>query len=342
MKKSGLKNHKIRNQLGFTLIEIAIVIVVIGIFIGLGANLVGPLIKRAKYTQSRGIVDAAVDSVVAYAAGNEEIPDNGGGASDFKKIVSSPNDAFTKPLVYFPDSSLSVADSRKVCKQKAGEITVYTCDDSTCSTYDTINDVAFVFASGGTNMNIQAGSTTMPGGGACPTTTCIIVYEQDTASIDDYTVDTNNPDNYDDIVKWVTVNELRTKAGCTGPLIKILNNELPQGAYSLPSAYSATIFADGGIPFASGGDYKWCIDSGTSFPTGISNPASCTAPTNCSTLANDEGTWTQSTSLTISGTITADAGSFVIPVFVRDDSDGDITTGNDNCAQKSFALTVNP
>ena len=67
----------------------------------------------------------------------------------------------------------------------------------------------------------------------------------------DSTVDRiNRPEAYDDIVDYVTLGELRTKSGCQGAPLKILNNELPSG--SMSSTYSATIYAEGGVPFSSG------------------------------------------------------------------------------------------
>jgi len=55
-------------QKGLTLVEVAIVLVILGLLIGLGASLIGPLTKRAKITETRDIVNAAVESVIGFAA----------------------------------------------------------------------------------------------------------------------------------------------------------------------------------------------------------------------------------------------------------------------------------
>ena len=57
MRKSG----------GLTLIELAIVLVVIGILLGLGAGLISVLIKRLLYNESQEIVDAGVHALIGYA-----------------------------------------------------------------------------------------------------------------------------------------------------------------------------------------------------------------------------------------------------------------------------------
>ncbi|MDA8213958.1 MAG: hypothetical protein M0Z64_01630, partial [Nitrospiraceae bacterium] len=138
--------------------------------------------------------------------------------------------------------------------------------------------------------------------------------------------------NDNDIIKWITLDELRIKAGCQGAQLKILNNELPSGFQC--SSYSATITADGGVPFASGGYYRWCrqesITAGLTF-----NPS--TLDTNCQVLT--ETSWGQNNNLIIYGTPTY-CGTFQMTFFARDNNDP--SAGNDNIAQKALALTVNP
>ncbi len=66
--------------------------------------------------------------------------------------------------------------------------------------------------------------------------------------------------NNSDIVRWVTLDELRSKVGCQGAPLKIVNNELPFG--SAAAAYAnVTINADGGVQFAAPDRYRWCIQT---------------------------------------------------------------------------------
>jgi prepilin-type N-terminal cleavage/methylation domain-containing protein len=190
---------------GFTLIEIAIVLIIIGLLLGLGAGLIGILTKRAKLIDTREMVNAAVESVIGYTITNGTLPDN----ATFPIIIRSSNDAWGKPLAYIYDKTLK--DSH-ICNANGTNITVKVCPDVSCSSpVSTTNNVAFIVLSGGPNYNIQtSGSKEI----TSPTT--IKVYNPDVDNVDDYPGDMNRPEPYDDIVKWIPLEELKTKLGCPG------------------------------------------------------------------------------------------------------------------------------
>jgi len=326
---------------GFTLIELAMVLIIVGLLIGLGVGLIGPLTRRAKYSETKETLSAAVDSIIGYATSNGKIPSWGDYTADstideFIEVVKDPQDAWTKPLYYFFENSLTSNDS--VCNRKTTTLTI--CRNGTCSVR--IPNIAFIVISSSENYNPQTGIVSPSG---CPSgDTCIGVYDMDTPNIDNCTTAANCPnyppgeqrisrtEAYDDIVKWVTLDELRIKAGCTGAQLEIVNKELPYGYQG--RAYNATIYADGGVTFISGGDYRWCREESAS--TGLTfNPS--TVSSNCSGL--DESSWGQADSLTISGTPTT-TGSFSLTFFVRDNNDP--TGPDDNIAQKTLVLTINP
>jgi hypothetical protein len=282
-----------------------------------------------------------VQSVISYAAENDTLPD---GPDDtllepsrkgFEDIVRSPKDGFTNDLYYIPDDNLDDAGS-SICGRKTTTISVKNCPDAACATpTSTIPNVAFVVISGAGNFNVQTDRIS----------NVVNVYEFGTASIDDCQdsndcptaakegQDLDRQDSYDDFVMWVNLAELKTKAGCVGPPLKILNNEFPFGVKD--SAYSSvTVLADGGVPFSSGGQYRWCRQESAS--TGlVFTPSTLSA--DCSGLS--EASWGQSDSLAISGTPTT-SGSFKITFFVRDNNDSSST--DDSIVQKKFVLTLHP
>ncbi len=314
----------ITNKTSFTLVEIAIVLVIIGLLVGLGAGLMGPLTKRAKYNETKETMSAAIESVISFAAANNRVPTT----SEFPTAVRNPRDAWTKDLYYIPDADLDDLNAGGICGRKTTNLTV--CRDAACTVSTNISNVVFIVISGAENYNIQSGTIT---GAPCPAgQTCVRVYDVDTPGIDDYATDMNRPESYDDIVKWITLDELRIKAGCTGTQLKILNNEMPAGFQN--SAYNAVISADGGVPFSLGGKYRWCRQESTS--TGLTfNPPALNA--NCSGLA--EASWGQADNITISGTPTL-SGNFNFIFFVRDNNDP--SGANDNITQKAFVLTISP
>jgi hypothetical protein len=234
--------------------------------------------------------------------------------------------------VYFFDSTLTATPNNPaegICGRKTTNLIV--CTNTTCSSQ--VLNVAFIVVSGGPNYNVQTGSlTTSP----CPSgKTCYKVYPQDYPNVDDYPPDLPEgarAEEYDDIVKWITLDELRIKVGCQGAQLKILNNELPYGYVN--SQYNATIYAEGGVPFidpiTGERKYEWCINIKGRLPSGLFfNPSISPSP-DCSLTS---GSWGQANNLTISGTPGA-SGSNAITFFVRDN--------NDNIAQKTLVLTIHP
>ena len=347
-----------------TLVEIAIVLVIIGIVIGLGTALVGPLTKRAKINDTKEIVNADVESVISFAASNRRLPT----VAQFPNNVRNPNDAWGKPLYYIVDGNLApaipVAGMDYICGRRTTNYTI--CRDALCTATTNIQNVAFIVASGAENFNLQTGQAGPTGG--CTTLFCVKVYDVDTAGIDDCTgaincpnypvaLLINRPEAYDDIVKWVNLDELKTKIGCQGAPLQILTNELP--STSLGSSYTANVFATGGVPNLVGtqNQYRWCVEIRNRTvaqgpPNGVSfNPSFIRYPDStqyCSDQA--EGAWPAwANNLAITKTTgSTETGSFNITIFARDNSNTgidtacDTTTNRDNCAQKSFVITISP
>lgn len=313
-----------KSNKGFTLVEIAIVLVIMGLLGAIGAKLVGPLTKRAKILDTRERVDAAIHSLISYGAANNALPATG----SFATSVKDPNDSWTKSLYYITDNNLTSTTYGGICGRKTTRLTLKICPDSGCSSAtSTISNVALIVLSGGGNYNNQTAATE-----AVTSAQTRSMYETDVV-IDDYTTDVNRAEAYDDIVQWLTIDELRSKAGCGGPQLQIVNNELPY-AYE-DAVYAASVFAAGGVTYSSGGNYLWCRQESASI-TGLTFSPS-TVNANCLGLA--EGSWTQGDTLVISGTPTVN-GSYKLTFFVRDDNDQSGTS--DNIAQKSIVLTINP
>ncbi len=65
--ESGVRSQRA----GFTLVELAIVLVIVGLLIGMGAGLLGPLTKRAKLIETRNTVKEVYETINGYAAANK-------------------------------------------------------------------------------------------------------------------------------------------------------------------------------------------------------------------------------------------------------------------------------
>lgn len=332
-------------QAGFTIIEMAIVMVIIGLIVGFGASLVGPLSIRAKRIESAETVAAGVEAIVGHAAASGGVLPT---LAQFPGIIRTRNDAWTRPIQYVVDAALADGNpaTGDLCTRKSTRITLRQCADAACTAPVTVANVAFVVLSGGENFNNQTVGTLAAGAA-----TVIDVYPNGIGNVDGHAGDFNRAEPYDDIVQWATLDELRSRIGCRGPQLTVLNNELPPGRCGNP--YSAAVYVEGGVPFAVGGDYLWCVETPAgAIPSNLnfrthSGSGSIGFHTNGAGLAEGSSVWTRADHMRINGTPTT-AGSFLLTVWVRDNSNpaGDAACGSgtnlDNCTSRSFVLTIHP
>lgn len=342
MRLCNILSHK-----GFTLVEMAIVLVILGLLIGLGSSMITPLTNLAKLRESREIIDSDMTSVLAWAAGNNSLPTVAGFVANTPRI----NDSWVRPLIYLYDSNLNApapANKDTICGRRSTQITLTTIDPPAV-----ISNVAFVIMSQGEEFATVAPTpfTTLDGAPVVasallttpPTPRAIVV-----------------PVGSDDIVRWVTLDELRNKIGCQGAPLKILNNELPPATVAAlyPNAAAGAALAittDGGAaPVA----LRWCVETaalaplpaGLGFSRLVGTPPVPVplavpirvAPNTCNGVNPlAEAGWVLSPTLAISGApAAASQGAYNFTLFVRDNND---TAGaNDNITSKPFVLTVNP
>lgn len=334
-----MKNKsKDKHNKGFTLVELAVSLVVIGLLIGLGTAMMGPLMTAIKVRESKENLGAAVESVNSWASGNNQLPDT----TNLASVVRTPTDAWGRDFIYLYDDNLAPATATKdtICGRRS---TTLSLTDS--NTGATIPNVAYIIFSYGDD---AVSNTTLTSGTLTPAPANPPKIEA-SASVTAGNAAAIAANTTDDIVRWVTLDELRTKVGCQGAQLRIVNNELPYGA--VPNAYSVKIYADGGVPFSTNpSTYKWCVNT---LPAGFSAPVGGIQNANC--LNANEATWgatPAASELTISFAASAAglvSGSYQITVVARDNADN-LTTSNacsnanpgDTCANKTFVLTINP
>src|SRR3972149_3644840 len=74
MKKTVTRHSSPVTANGFTLVELAIVLVIVGLLIGMGATLIGPLTKRAKYNETKNTVKEVFETINGFAISNKRMP----------------------------------------------------------------------------------------------------------------------------------------------------------------------------------------------------------------------------------------------------------------------------
>jgi len=93
---------------GFTLVELAIVLIIVGLLIGVGANMIGPLTKRVKLNESRDDLNKAKEAVVSFSMSRGRLPCpdvNNDGLEDLTGAVCT---ACPNPPCRFPNVTLNI------------------------------------------------------------------------------------------------------------------------------------------------------------------------------------------------------------------------------------------
>jgi len=324
-----LRCSKLSSNQGFTLIELSIVLIIIGMLVSLGAGMVGPLTTFVKVRETRELQDAALQSVTSWASSHNTIPDSAG----FTGVAKSPKDAWGRDFSYLYDANLYSASPTKdtLCGRRSTGLTLVTTDPAA-----TMTNVAFVLLSGADSATLKSIINGTLNG--IPITNGVITASGAATG----TVTVTGPNG--DLLRWVTLDELRGKIGCQGAPLKIVNNELPTGAVATP--YSATLVADGGVPIATTpSTYKWCVSN---LPAGFGQAGAVQSADCLGLVESGWGAASAGLTITFAGGAVA-TGAYPITVLVRDNADGLSTSAacngadpGDNCAQKLFVLTVNP
>jgi prepilin-type N-terminal cleavage/methylation domain-containing protein len=348
------------NQSGFTLIELSIVLVIVGLLVGVGSGMIGMLTTAIKVREAKDTVTAVVQSVTSWAATNNRLPPLSPTSPDtatFAQAATSSKDSWGRDLIYIYDANLAptganLSTKDTICGRRSTSISSLT-DQNTGAV---VTNVAFLVLSKSDDASVQ---TTLNG---------ILIPGTGGAATGAITLDSNNSD----IVRWVTLDELRTKVGCQGAQMKIVNNELPFGSTASP--YSAIVYADGGVPFAASptNAYKWCVEVNNrtavqGVPGGLAfcstNINACTGtapliryPSSSQYCANQaETSWPAAFSnlyITSGATNPTETGSFSLTIYVRDNNasstssvacnDTSSSTDRDNCVSKPLVLTISP
>lgn len=208
---------------GFTLVELAIVLIIVGVLTAGGVKMIYSAMDSSKFTSTRNQVESIIKEIAEYSGRARRIP------SDFAElsgIVSPTADSFGNDVYYLSDTALTGTDS--ICNASSTDITVT--EGST-----EYNNIAFFVSSDSIN---ELRQISVSG-------TDITIYD-DTQTI--------GGQEYDDITGWLTLDSLKRYAGCEGASMSIIENALPKGY--VESTYSTELNPKGGA-----GGYTWCAES---------------------------------------------------------------------------------
>jgi prepilin-type N-terminal cleavage/methylation domain-containing protein len=214
-----------KSSSGFSLIELAIVLVIIGLLVGMGAGLMGPMTRRAKLNETRDRVTDVYNSIIGYTIANKVLPAN------LSVLGVKTTDSYGKSLFYDVATGITASD---LCTTQGTYLTV------TDLSAPAATNIAFIVLSQGENVCNETGTAT-------PFT--II----DTGVTGSCAADATY--GYDDTVMYLDIITLRQQICNT---FRIVTSSLPTGTEAV--AYPAVTLqaTDGTTP------YVWSV-SGCSY-----------------------------------------------------------------------------
>lgn len=197
---------------GFTLIELAIVLIVLGILVGAGAGMLGISMKSNKFNQSRRIVEEAKKAIIGFTIENMRLPTD----KEFPQITRD-TDAWGKQLVYIPDffkiqgdghtdrADLTKSGTNICCGPTPIDLAA---NDKRQGTDNYKTDIAFVVLSTGENRKME--TTIKDNVKINHIPYCVATIEKASK-------------NYDDMVEYASLNQLASSVG-SYPLYTVRNS----------------------------------------------------------------------------------------------------------------------
>lgn len=209
---------------GFTLVELSIVLVIIGLLIGGSMQMMSMLSKRAKITETKQQLAALQEAIKGFVQVNGALPTQ----AEFDTLTGNTRDSWNATINYFHDAALETSGS--ICTTNTTDLSIN--GDFIAS------DTAFILVSAGENYNLQTRQI-------AGTPDTVALYNP-SRQIDGQIVPTNRPtDSFDDLSVQMSLVELKTQINCQP--FSIINPSLHD--WNVGTAYSVQIIPQGGTGY---------------------------------------------------------------------------------------------
>ncbi len=218
----------------FTLVELAIVLIVIGILTGGGVKMMGVLAKKAKVLETKEKMQAMQETILGFTLQHQRLPTS----QEWKNLFHHTEDSWGKTIQYIVDPRLT--QEKNMCHLKTSPLTLDLGDQEQ-------TNLAFVLLSAGPNRNIQTSIDNLK-----------LQAEALAKQTDRYESDFIRKESFDDRIMSYSIHRLHYLSMCEDVKLHILNDTLPRAVQNM--SYDAEIFAQGGASF-SNKQYRWCASS---------------------------------------------------------------------------------
>jgi type II secretory pathway pseudopilin PulG len=207
---------------GFTLVEMAIIMVILGLILTTALPLMTEGVFRGKAAKARATVRNLKQEIIGYTLANGILPDiaaveNMGGSED----------PWGHPVAYWSDPDVTSGTGQPFCNLGAAPGNLRLTEVQSPVVSRNYDDIAFVIASRGPNVNLQVDYD--DSGTPVAVTTYPASYDDNSANFDDfdhtttlgstgagepYDVSGAQEERFDDIVEYVTWGYLYDRLGC--------------------------------------------------------------------------------------------------------------------------------
>ncbi len=209
----------------FTLIELSIVLVIIGLLIGGSFKILKVMRERAQISRAQDDVQVAKQAVLGNTILNYNILPP---VAYFDQNLS-PIKSNQHQLLYAYANNLN---KKNICSVQSTSLKIQKKHFNTVK--QTINNIAFVIVSEGANHNMQTAKSGHT----------VKIYDYET-KVDDNKTPINIAENYDDVADWVTLAQLQEEAQCSQKPFRIINTSLPTANEG--QNYGATLYVENNV-----------------------------------------------------------------------------------------------
>ncbi len=212
---------------GFTLIELAIVLAILGIMIGGGFKILKMQREKERTVKAKEDVLTAKNAIV----GNTILNNNTLPTVAFFDQNLSPITDPNHQLLYVPATALL---STNACALQTTSLSITKPNGSS------VSNVAFIVVSEAANYNMQ---TALSGNS--------VTLHNPSEKVDDNTTPINRVERYDDVYDWMTLAQLQEEIKCSNNPLHIVNTSLPDTDTANAPSYNVPIVVDGNYSAAS-------------------------------------------------------------------------------------------